>query len=85
MKEKDMVNDVLAMTKASIGTYTNALASTSCTELRTVLEQLRNDAEQFHYELGKIAGQKGYYPAPEIANKQDRQQIKNKLTQGMMS
>ncbi|MBS4539250.1 spore coat protein [Clostridium sp. D2Q-11] len=85
MKEKDMVNDVLSMTKASIGAYTNAIAATSNMELRTSLEQLRNEAEQFQYELGKIANQKGYYPSPEIANHQDRQQIKNKLTQGTMS
>ncbi|EOD01549.1 spore coat protein [Caldisalinibacter kiritimatiensis] len=83
MQEKDMVSDVLSMTKASMADYTKAIGCTSNQELRRVYQQLRDEAEKFQYELGKIATQKGYYTSPQNATQQDRQQLKSQLSQGM--
>ena len=50
--------------------------------LRSTLQQLRNEAEQFQYQLFQIAEQKGYYiPAPP-ANANDIQQVKTGLSGG---
>lgn len=84
MKEKDIVSDVLSMTKASMGAYTNAIGSTSNQELRKTFQQLRDEAEKFQYELGKIATQKGYYTSPKVSSQEDRQDLKNKLSQNNM-
>ena len=79
MQEKDMVMDILCGTKASINSYTKAIVETSNQQLRTTLQNLRNEAEQFQYQLYQIAEQKGYYvPAPQAAQG-DVQQVKSKL------
>jgi spore coat protein CotF len=83
MTEKDMVSDVLSMTKASMEDYTRAIGGTSNQELRSTYQQLRAEAEKFHFDLGKIASQKGYYTTPQNASQQDRQQLKSQLSQGM--
>ncbi len=82
MQEKDMVSDILTGTKASIDTYSRSITECANQQLRSTLQQLRNEAEQFQYQLFQIAEQKGYYmPAP-TANQKDIQEIKNGLTGG---
>ncbi len=79
MHERDIVNDLLAGTKASINAYTMAIQECSNQQLRSTFQTLRNEAEQFQYQLYQIAEQKGYYtPAPQ-ANKNDVNQIKSSL------
>lgn len=85
MQDQDMVNDILAGTKASISTYTTAITECSNQQLRSTLQTLRNEAEQIQYQLYQMAEQKGYYmPAPP-ASQNDIQQIKNSLTSSMSS
>ena len=80
MQEQDMVNDILSGTKASVNSYTTAIAECKNQELRSTLQTLRNEAEQMQYQLYQMAAQKGYYtPAPK-ANTQDVNQIKSSLT-----
>lgn len=81
MQEKDMVNDVLAMTKASMKEYQTSIAEASNPGLRSALQQLRDDAEQFHYQLFQIAEQKGYYKPAEAATDQQMMNVKNDLSQ----
>ncbi len=83
LSEKDMVSDVLSMTKASMDAYTRAIGCASNQELRGALTQLRDEAEQFQYELSKIAEQKGYYPGSRTVNQQQRQQLKSQLSKNM--
>ncbi|NLJ78143.1 MAG: spore coat protein [Tissierellia bacterium] len=84
MQEKDMVSDALAGTKASIDSYTKAVTECANQQLRSTLQQLRNEAEQFQYQLFQMAEQKGYYvPAP-AADSNDIQQVKSGLTGGNM-
>ncbi|WIV11473.1 spore coat protein [Proteiniborus sp. MB09-C3] len=81
MQERDIVNDVLAMTKSSIQSYGMAITGCSNQQLRSALQKLRDEAEQFQYQLSQIAEQKGYTSSPPTANQQDISQIKNQLNQ----
>lgn len=85
MQERDIVNDILAGSKASINSYTTAIQECSCQQLRSTLQTLRNEAEQMQYQLYQIAEQKGYYvPAPP-ANKTDVNHIKSTLSSAINS
>lgn len=81
MQERDIVNDVLSMTKASMQSYGVAIAECSNQQLRSALQKLRDEAEQFQYQLYQIAEQKGYYAPAPTASQQDVSQIKNQLNQ----
>ncbi|SDY97079.1 Coat F domain-containing protein [Proteiniborus ethanoligenes] len=82
MQERDIVNDVLSMTKASMQCYGTAISECSNQQLRSALQKLRDEAEQFQYQLYQIAEQKGYYTPAQNANQQDISQVKNQLNQG---
>lgn len=85
LQEKDMVNDAINMTKLSINCYHSAIVECANQQLRNTLQQLRNEAEQFQYQLFQIAEQKGYYhPAP-TAKADDIQQVKSGLSGSQMS
>ena len=83
MKEKDMVCDVLTMTKGSMSDYTKSIGECSNQSLRNALTQLRAEAEQFQNELAQIATSKGYYVSSQPATAQDKQNLKSQLSQGM--
>ncbi len=77
MQDKEMINDVLSMTKAGLTSYANFISETSNQQLRQTLQQIRNSDEQFQYQLYQLAEQKGWYkPAPQ-ADPQDIQQVKS--------
>ena len=44
MNERDIVNDILAGSKASINTYTTAIMECSNQQLRSTLQTLRNES-----------------------------------------
>ncbi len=79
MHERDMVNDAINMTKLSINCYHSAIVECANQQLRNTLQQLRNEAEQFQYELFQVAEQKGYYSPAPTAKAEDIQQVKNGL------
>lgn len=79
MQEKDMVNDILGGTKASINCYTTAIVECSNQQLRSTLQTLRNEAEQMQYQLYQMAEQKGYYKAAPQASSKDITEIKSSL------
>ncbi len=83
MSEREMVNDVLTGTKASMSDYTTAIAECNNKSLKNALIQLRAEAEQFQEQLGQIATQKGYYPSSPNASAQVKQQVKSELSKGM--
>ena len=85
MHEKHMVSDILSGTKASIDSYTKAITECANQQLRSTLVQLRNEAEQFQYQLFQIAEQKGYYTPAQPASSKDIQQVKSGLTGGGMT
>ncbi len=61
MDEKTMVNDILNGTKAELTTYQGVISETENTQLRQTIQQIRNNCENFQYEIFKIAETKGYY------------------------
>lgn len=79
MQEKQIVNDVLSMYKASLTDYARIISETSNQQLRQALQQTRNSDEHFQYQLANVAIQKGYYqpsaPAPEDEISQVRTQL----------
>ncbi len=83
MQEKEMVNDILSMAKASMASYARAISECSNQNLRQTFQQMRDGDEKFQYQLYQVAEQKGYYnPAP-TADDQVINQIKSQLQQGM--
>lgn len=82
MQEKDMVKDVLAMTKASMGDYQASIGMASNPALRSALQQLRDGAEQFQYQIYQLAEEKGYAAPAEPATQQQMTDVKTELTQG---
>lgn len=82
MQEKDIVSDVLSNTKSSITNYSTAITECANAQLRGALQQLRNEAEQYQYQLFQIAEQKGYYTPAPAASPKDVQEIKSGLSGG---
>jgi spore coat protein CotF len=82
LQDKTMVNDALSMAKASLTTYTTAIAECANLELRSALQQIRGNDEKGQYELYKLAESKGFYKPAMMAADQDIQQIKSDLQQG---
>lgn len=77
MQEKTMVNDALSMEKSDLTFYANAISECSNQQLRSALQQIRNQCETSQYELYKIAEQKGFYKPASQANEQEIQQVKS--------
>ncbi|HBQ45850.1 MAG TPA: spore coat protein, partial [Ruminococcaceae bacterium] len=48
-------------------------------QLRSAVQQIRNNCENSQYELFKIAQSKGYYKPAEQADSQQIQQVKSQL------
>ena len=81
MQEKDMVLDVLNGSKASLSNYAKMIVECSCPNLRQTFQQMRDGDEKFHYELYKLAEQKGYYNPASAATPQEITSVKSTLSQ----
>ena len=79
MEEKAMVNDILANVKSSLTTYQTIISETENTALRQTLQQIRNNDENFQYEVFKIAQTKGYYKPAMQATPNEINQVKTEL------
>ena len=79
MREKDMVNDVLSQINSSITSYANVITQASNQQLRKEIQQMRDNCEQFQYDLYQVAEQKGYYQAAAPADVNAVQQVKSKF------
>ncbi len=79
MDEKTMINDILEGVKTELTTYSQVITEAENMQLRNTIQQLRNGAESFQYELFKIAQTKGYYKPAEKANEQQIIKVKNDL------
>ncbi|MFA5576495.1 MAG: spore coat protein [Tissierellaceae bacterium] len=85
MQERDIVNDLLVGTKASINSYTTAIQECSNQQLRSTLQTLRDEAEQMQYQLFQMAEQKGYYTPAPAASTNDINSIKTALSSAVNS
>jgi spore coat protein CotF len=79
MNDKAMVNDALSMVKGSLSTYTMTIAECANLELRSTLQQIRNNDEKSQYDLFVLAESKGFYKPAMMAADQDIQQVKSEL------
>ena len=80
MEEKYMVNDILESTKAGLTTYQGIISEAENIQLRQTIQQLRNNDEQFQYELYKVAQSKGYYTPAGQAQQTEIDKVKNEVT-----
>jgi len=77
MNEKDMVNDILSQTNSSLATYADIIAQAENLQFRQTIQTIRDDAEQFQYQLFKCAQSKQYYEPAEPANPHQIQHVKS--------
>ncbi len=80
MTDKEMVNDILSMTNASLTTYASVISETANQQLRSTIQQIRNSDEQFQYQLFQLAEQKGFYKPAAQADSQDIQTVKSQIS-----
>jgi len=81
MDEKTMVNDILDGTKAELTTYQGVISEAENMQLRSTVQQIRNNCESFQYELFRVAQSKGYYKPASPASQQEIVQVKTQLEQ----
>ncbi|MCA1295660.1 spore coat protein [Paenibacillus sp. alder61] len=79
MQDKDMVNDALSMVKSSLTTYASVISECANPQLRSTIQQIRNNCETSQYELFRLAQSKGYYQPAMMADNQEIQQVKSQL------
>ncbi|NMB33374.1 MAG: spore coat protein [Clostridium sp.] len=77
MQDKEMLNDVLSQTNSSLTDYAGIIAQASNPQLRQVIQQIRNSCETFQHNLYKLAEQKGYYHAAQLADQSEIAQVRN--------
>ncbi len=82
LQDKVMANDALSGVKSSLTFYANAISECSNPNLRSTIQQIRNNCETSQYELYQIAQQKGFYQPATIAPDQEVQEIKSQLQGG---
>lgn len=79
MQDKEMVNDALSMVKSSLTTYASVISECANPQLRSTIQQIRNNCESSQYELFRLAQSKGYYQPAMMADNQEIQQVKSQL------
>lgn len=84
INEKVMVNDVLSSVKSSLTTYATCISECANPQLRSTLQQIRNNDETSQFKLYKMAQAKGYYKPAIMASDEEVQQTKSQITGGNM-
>lgn len=79
MDEKTMVNDILEGVKGDLKTYQGVICEAENMQLRETLKQIRNNDENFQYELFKVAQAKGYYKPAAQATPNEINNVKTEL------
>ena len=80
MQEKAMVSDALNTLNSGLKTYTDMISQTENQQLRSALQQMRNEAEQSQYELYTLAKNKNYYQPPQQASQNEINTLKSKFS-----
>jgi spore coat protein CotF len=79
LQEKAMVNDALSAVKSELTFYANAISECENQNLRSTIQQIRNNCETSQYELFQLARSKGYYMPAAKANASEVQQVKSQV------
>ncbi|NLK27580.1 MAG: spore coat protein, partial [Clostridiales bacterium] len=81
MQEKAMVSDALNSINADLKALADMISQTENQELRSTLQQMRNEAEKSQYELYNIAKNLNYYQPAQKASQDEINRIKNTFSQ----
>lgn len=79
MQDKIMVNDALSSVKSSLTTYASVISECANPNLRSTIQQIRNNCENSQYELFKLAQSKGYYQPAFMADDSDVREVKSQF------
>lgn len=79
LQDKIMANDALSSVKSSLTFYANAISECANPNLRTTIQQIRDNCETSQYELYKLAQQKGFYQPATMAPDGEVQELKCQL------
>lgn len=79
LQEKAMVNDALSAVKSELTFYSHAISECEDQNLRSTIQQIRNNCETSQYELFNIARSKGYYMPAAQASASEIQQVKSEI------
>lgn len=80
LTDKEMVNDILASTNASLTKYAGVISETANQQLRQTIQQIRNSDEQFQYQVFRMAEQKGFYKPAAQVDSNDIQTVKSQIS-----
>lgn len=80
-QEKEMVNDALSAAKSELTGYANVISECSNQELRSTIQQIRDNSENSQYELYQIASSKGYYTPAAQASEAEIQDVRSQSGQ----
>ncbi len=80
LQEKTMVNDALSDEKTELTFYANFISECANPQLRSMIQQIRNNCETSQYELFQIAQSKGYYKPAQQASDNEIQQVKSQFS-----
>lgn len=80
-QEKEMVNDALSAAKSELTGYANVISECSNQELRSTIQQIRDNSENSQYELYQIASSKGYYTPAAQASEAEIQDVRSQAGQ----
>lgn len=79
LQDKTMVNDALSGVKSELTFYANAISECANQQLRSEIQQIRNNCETSQYELYKLAQGKGFYQPAMAAQSEEVQRVKSQL------
>ncbi len=77
MQEKSMVADTLNTINSNLKIFTDMISQSENQELRSTLQQMRNEAEQSQYELYCLAKSKNYYQPSAQASQNEINSLKS--------
>ncbi len=81
LQEKEMVNDALSAAKSELTGYANVISECSNQQLRSTIQQIRDNSENSQYELYQIASSKGYYTPAAQASDSEIQDVRSQAQQ----
>lgn len=81
LQEKEMVNDALSAAKSELTGYANVISECSNQQLRSTIQQIRDNCENSQYELYQIANSKGYYTPAAQASDSEIQDVRSQAQQ----
>jgi spore coat protein CotF len=79
LQDKVMINDALSSVKSSLTFYANTIAECENPNLRSTIQQIRNNCETSQYELFTLAHSKGFYQPATRAEDSQVEQVKSQL------